>query len=321
MAEQSRAWLDRIPIGAVMRPGVLRSLSPLEVDVDGATMAAVDASGAVLGVGERVLVAVHGGAVWIHRSLKPRPQQGTVQAIASGVASVLGDDGVIYGSVPVIAGTALVDDTVALMWGSAGVQAIAGGATDAPGSPTEETPTEAVTPGSEDDGRYEAALIDARATAVRTSRSGAYRTDGYAKIRAYQGHYAGGISADNSGWFFYGSALRADGTAEGCKIRLSRPTDTGSAGSVTFHLRLHTSATVGTSPPSLTADAEKTVSLAWGETKTVELGSTWGQKLLDGDAAGVALIYSGTTDYASLLGPTDSAPLAGQLTIPYQRKV
>ena len=87
-----------------------------------------------------------------------------------------------------------------------------------------------------------------------------------------------------------------------------------------MHLRLHTSAVPGSTPPALTADAEVTHSLAWGDNYAYTLPTAWGQKLLDGTARGLALIYSGTTHYAALSGPGE-ASLAGQILIRYRREV
>ena len=87
-----------------------------------------------------------------------------------------------------------------------------------------------------------------------------------------------------------------------------------------MHLRLHTSAAPGSTPPTLTADAEVTHSLAWGDNDAYPLPVAWGQKLLDGTARGVALIYSGSTHYAALSGPGESS-LAGQILIRYLREV
>ena len=76
----------------------------------------------------------------------------------------------------------------------------------------------------------------------------------------------------------------------------------------------------GSTPPTLTADAEITRSLSWGDNDTYDLPVAWGQKLLDGTARGLALIYSGSTDYAALSGPGE-ASLAGQILIRYRREV
>ena len=315
------AILGQIPPGSPLRVGRVDGLSPLTVALDGVPVAAINAGAGVLGVGELVLTASHGGTVWVQACLEPRPQTGTVASVASGLAVVTAG-GRTYTGVPVRAGTATVGGSVLLLWGSEGVAAIAGGNTSAPGLPPSPLapPEPVVTPAVMDVGRTEEALLDLRCSAVRTSRSGAYRSDGSTLIRAYQGYYADGSSAANSGWFFYGAFAAPGGTCLSASIRLARPRAVGTAGNVPMHLRLHTSAEPGSTPPALTADAEVTHSLAWGDNDAYPLPVEWGQKLLDGTARGVALAYSGTTHYAALSGPGET-PLAGQILIRYLREV
>ena len=320
MSSLDLAILGQIPPGSPLRVGRVDGLSPLTVALDGVPVAAINAGAGVLGVGELVLTASHGGTVWVQACLEPRPQTGTVASVSSGLAVVTAG-GRTYTGVPVRAGTATPGGSVLLLWGSEGVAAIAGGNTSAPGLPPSPLapPEPVVTPAVMDVGRTEEALLDLRCSAVRTSRSGAYRSDGSTLLRAYQGYYAGGSSAANSGWFFYGSTGAA-GTCLSATIRLARPRAVGTAGNVPMHLRLHTSAEPGSTPPTLTADAEITHSLAWGDNDTYDLPTAWGQKLLDGTARGLALIYSGSTDYAALSGPGE-ASLAGQILIRYRREV
>lgn len=322
MADLAAAILAQRQSAATYRVGIVRTVSPLVVAVDGVDTPAIRALSGALGVDEQVLVETIEGNSWVTHCLEPRPQQGVVQAVSGGLASV-DAGGRTYASVPVIAGTATLGATVSLLWGSVGVQAIAGGSTASPSSPPSPTGTgisPAPTPGSMDADRWESALIDARPVTVTTSRAGSWRTDGNAAYRAYQGHYPGGVSDDNTGWFFYGTALQAAGEATGCTVRLVRPRQVGNAGDVDFQVRLHASATKPGSPPAVLAGSPAVASLAWGETLTLSLGAAIGQQLLDGTAKGLALVYSGTAEYGALLGPTEQA-LAGQLVIPYRRKV
>lgn len=323
MADLSTAVLGRIPDGAVLRQGVVDTVSPLMVALDGVPVPAQLEHPMALAVGEPVNCAMAGGVVRVMGSAASRPQYATVAAVAGSTVAVTAGSWSMSG-IPILTGSVpAVGATVALLWGAAGAYAIASAAAPAaPPSPAAESTIILATPAEMDADRWEDATIDARATAVRTSRSGAWRTDGDTIGNAYQGHYAGGIAADNSGWFFYGGALDAPGgVATACTLRLIRPRAAGNAGTVNFRLRLHTGATVGASPPSLTADAEKVAGLSWGDDLTYNLDTAWGQKFLDGTASGIALVYAGTTDYGRLRGPSADYPLAGQLIIRYRRKV
>lgn len=305
------------------RIGVVRTLSPLVVSVDGVDCLAIDVTATPLPVGASVLTQTMDGTVWVTNDLTKRPMRGTVTAVTSGTVTVSTTAGSIA-AVPVVAGTAALGATITLLWGQQGCVAIAGGSTAAPAQPPRPTATEdpalRPTPGDMDKDRWESATIDARATAACTSRGGSYRTDGSAPIRAFQGRYSGGVSQDNTGWFFYGAQLKAKGQCTGCTIRLVRPRSTGTAAQVAFAMRLHGATKKGSSPPGLVGSLAATARLAWGDTVTVNLGADIGQALLDGIAAGVALVYTGTSNYGALLGPSESA-LAGRIVIKYRRKV
>lgn len=321
MADLSAAVLGRIVDGATIKLGTVGTVSPLVVAIDGAPMPAILADPIALAVGEPVTCALSGGVVWVLGSGALRPQSATVTASGGGTVAVSSGSWSMSG-VLVLVGSPSIGSTVALVWGSEGVYALA--ATGAPTAPSPPAGVESPLPSNPaemDAGRWEPATIDARPTAVRTSRSGAYRSLTDTGSSAYQGHYPGGISADNSGWFFYGGATDAAGIAESASIRLIRPRAAGDAGPVDFRLRLHTATTPGASPPTATADAEKPVALSWGDDVTYQLGAAWGQKLLDNAAAGIGLVYAGTTDYGYLEGPTATHPLAGQLIIRYRRQV
>lgn len=311
------------------RIGTVQTLSPLVVLVDGVACPAIDVTDTPLPVGAQVLTQTLDGTVWFTHDLTKRPMLGTVSAITSGTVTVETTAGALT-SVPVAAGTATLGATVTILWGSQGAVVLAGGSTAAPAPPptppkqaeTDTGDTPRLTPGDMDKERWERATIDARATAACTSRDGSYRSDGNAPRRAYQGRYSGGSSQDNRGWFFYGSQLRRAGTSEclSCTVRLTRPRQAGTASKVGFVLRLHGQQKKGSSPPSLVGSLTKTANLAWGDTLTVNLGTEIGQAFLDGTARGLALVYSGTSQYGALLGPSESA-LAGRIVIKYRRKV
>lgn len=320
MADLAAAILARIPSTAAYRVGVVDTVSPLTVLIDGVSMAAVSASPVALVVREQVLVQVADGTAWVTSVLEPRPQSGTVVSVASGSVTVTAG-GRTYESVPVAAGTATMGATVTLLWGSVGAVALAGGSTSAPASPPAPAKPDdpPPTPGGMDRDRWEDALIDARAIRVMTARSGSWRGDGQATVRAYQGRYRSGDS-DNTGFIFYGGQTAVPGAiATGCRIRLVRPRQVGTAGPVDFRLRLHGAASPGGTPPAILSGAPIVASLRWGDSITVQLGADIGQRFLTGEARGIAVVYSGTSDYGALCGPTEST-LACQLLIDHRRK-
>ena len=117
MSSLDLAILGQIPPGSPLRVGRVDGLSPLTVALDGVPVAAINAGAGVLGVDELVLTASHGGTVWVQACLEPRPQTGTVQSVASGLAVVTAG-GRTYVDVPVRAGTATPGGSVLLLWGS-----------------------------------------------------------------------------------------------------------------------------------------------------------------------------------------------------------
>lgn len=164
--------------------------------------------------------------------------------------------------------------------------------------------------------RWEPAMIDARCTEARTARGGSWRTDSPASYRAIQGFWSAG--SPNTGYFFYGGSLRGEGSVTAARIELVRPRAGGSSGPVRFNLRLHGAESPGSSPPAL-QDGSVIAPISWGERVTVDIGTSWGQKLLNGEASGVAIASSGSSDYGILLGPAE-AQLAGRIIIEYMRK-
>lgn len=321
MSDLASSILSRAATPPPFRVGYVDSVAPLTVRVDGRPLGALQVRPILLQVEERVLVTVSGGSVWVVDTLEPKPQTGVVAAIASGLATITAGTHT-YAAVPVRGTTPAVGASVLLVWGSEGVVAVGGGSTAAPALPGAiAAPVEAAsTPAGEDMNRTEEAIIDARCVAARTSRGGSYRTDiGTGTI--YQGRYSGGISLDNTGYFFYDDRIQSDGVCVSASIRLARPSSAGRASGVSFQLRLHDQATPGASLPTVVGAGPYARTLKWGASALFDIGTTWGQLLLDGTAKGVALVYSGTSEYGSLYGPGKSAPLAAQIIIRYRRQV
>lgn len=312
MADLSAEILKLSGRPVLLETATVTSVEPLTVTVGGIDVPALNLTGHRLMRNEPVWTTRHNGIIRVTHIVTPRPQMGTV-VTATGAVAVVEAGGRTFTDVPIIVGTPDPGATVALSWGADGAIGFVTAAVPAM-PPAPPAPPPATAPSSPDD----VLTIDARAISARTARGGSWRTDGTASRRAYQGRYSGGVAQDNSGFWFYGTdALRADGVGLSAVLRLTRPSEVGTAGKVGFRVATHTAPTQPGTPPALTYRA--TVYIAWGKTETIDLGATVAQQMLDGTIAGVGLLYSGTSDYGALLGP-DESPLSGQLTINYRRR-
>lgn len=306
--------LRRTP-GVSVAPRIVTSVSPLLVDVAGSPRPAVNASSAPLVVGDVVLTAQSGGVTRVLSSLAGRPGRGTVTAVAAPYATVsvagVDIDLAYVGTAPTVGAT------VAIQWDAAGsyiTGTLSTATVTQPGEAVSLAPPPAPAPSG-----ATSYTLTARAITVCSASGGSWTTWGSYGTTAVQGAWTG--TGYKSGFFFYGSVFggAAGRTCTAATVRLKRGAPgLGSSASIPAHLRLHTGATKGATPPGLTADAESVTSgFGFGQEATVALPAAWGQKLLDGTAAGIALVYAGTTDHAQWLGVYDLAA-AGQITLTIQ---
>lgn len=310
MADLTDALMTRLPPAVHYLAATVATSEPCTITIGGDTVEAINVTSSMLRSGERVLTQSVDGSVWVTHILTPRPQTGAVTGISGGKATVSAGQETIT-DVPIAGAAPRVGDRIVLLWGTEGAVGITLADPPAPPPPTpppapSEAPAAPAVPGA----------AVAAAVSAGTARSGKWRTDGTARHRPYQGNYAGG--ANSAGYWFYGGALRSEGTATGCTIRLSRPRSAGIAARVPFRLHSHTADTRPGSPPTLTP-LGITAELAWGETRVIDLGARIGQQLLDGTIAGIGISTSVRSEYGSLNGPADDA-LSGQIKIPYTRR-
>ena len=118
------------------------------------------------------------------------------------------------------------------------------------------------------------------------------------------------------GFWFYGPGAADDHrnrTCESITIRVRVMTQAGASGPVPVRFRLHTAPTRPAGMPTLLSN-QHTVNLTPG-THDVELHpSSMGQPILDGQAAGVAIVADATSEYRGIHGRTADA-MSGHLTI------
>lgn len=313
MADLTDALMTRLPPAVHYLVATVATPEPCTLTIGGETVEAINVTGSMLRPGERVLTQATDGSVWVTHILSPRPQTGLVASISGGKATVSAGQELIP-DVPIAGATPRVGDRIVLLWGIDGAVGLTLTAPPAPPPPPPPAPPPA--PSEAPEAPVVPGVVVAAAVSAGTARSGKWRTDGSARHRPYQGNYRGG--ANSAGYWFYGGALRGEGEATGCTIRLSRPRSAGIGARVPFRLHSHTADTRPGSPPTLTP-LGITAELARGETRVINLGARIGQQFLDGTIAGIGISTSASSEYGSLNGPADDA-LSGQIKIPYIRR-
>jgi len=194
---------------------------------------------------------------------------------------------------------------VALSWGSEGAVII--------GTITGTIPTPTGTAAQSLPSGGAPVTLSFRPTQSGTYRSGSLRGDTSGNL--FQGHWvAPASSADNTGIWCYGGAWGAvhGKTVLAATITVQRgPIGSGSNSARPVHLKLHNVDSLPASTPGLNASANNSLSLAPNQAGTVDV-TAMVQEIANATAAGFAVTYAGTTDYAMFLGagPSDSGVLS-----------
>lgn len=290
---------------------------PPSLDLDVIPMSVVQTSPLLVreANGTRNLAAFNGVPNWVHvpgdpvmvrkstmtveSSLAVRPQSGTVTVVAGTLItlSALGQTWQARSGTSAPA----VGNTVALSWGSEGavVVAVISGAIPAPAGtappvlPSGSTPT---------------VLPPFRPTSSGSYRSGALRGD---TSNLFQGHWvAPANSNDNTGVVTYGDvwgAVRGKTVAVATATVIRGPVGSGSNSAVTVHLKTHNVTSLPSATPALNASTNNTLALAPNQSGVVDI-TAMVQEIANGTAAGLAVTFVGTSDYAMFLGvgSTDS---------------
>ena len=314
MDELSRAILAALPPTSGLAPRTVVSVSPLQVDVNGAARGLVNGMGGELvRVGDTVLVASSGGTSRAIANLSPLPRRGTVTAVGSGTVTVsVGGLSVVLayaGAVPAVA------DTVGVVWAEGGswCAKLSTASVTGPGAGT------APPVGADPPPASKAYTLTVPAITVASAEGSSWTTWGSYGTTAVQGAYTG--TNYKTGYFFYGAAFGgpAGRTCTAAKLVLKRgPSGLGSSAATPAHVWVHGGVTKGSTPPALIGgEAYTSPGFLFGEVQTLTLPTSVGQAFLDGTAAGIALAYSGTAHYAQWRGIADFAA-AGQLSLSIQ---
>jgi len=247
-------------------------------------------------------VHVPGDAVMVRKAtmtviatLATRPQSAVVTGV-SGTLITVTAAGLTWLVRAVAAPT--VGDLVALSWGSEGAVVI-GTISGAIPSPTGTAP-----PPDPPTISTQMTLPAFRPTQSGTYRGGSLRGDTSGNL--YQGHWT--ASADNTGIWCYGDSWGAvrGKTVVAAWITVQRgPRGSGIYGAVPVHLRLHNETGLPDGTPGLLAAANDSLALAPGQADSVDVTSMV-QAIADNTAAGFAVTYAGTSDYAMFLGAGSS---------------
>lgn len=238
-------------------------------------------------------VLVRRSTMTVEASLASRPQSCVVTGVSGTLVTATGGGKTWSLRAPV---APAVGATVAVAWGSEGGVVIGtiSGTIPAPDGSAQPVLLS---------GDGITALAPFRPTSSGTYRSGALRGDVGSSL--YQGHWvAPANSNDNTGVWCYGDvwgAIRGK-TVVSASITVERgPTGAGVNGAVPVHLKLHNVTSLPASTPGLLAAANNALSLAPSQSGTVDVTSMV-QAIADGTAAGFAVTYAGTADYAMFLG-------------------
>ena len=301
-------------------PAKVTSVTPLEVDRGSGAQRVISLIPSHRhAIGDWVTVMAVGGRLRIIGTSAVRPQIATVLSVAGSLTTVQADDGTILAGLPTV-GVVSSGQRVGIMWGSDGGVVVGSVGTTPPPKPPPDAgavdPDEPPPPAGSPAGR-----ILAAPTIVCTARSGAWRTDGRAGSRAYQGHWTSGSSADNTGYFFYGAGgLKGPSGAVivpgGPRIRMRRDTAAGVGAARLIRLRLHGAPTRPGTPPAWIGSAVVIGSIAQGGNVEFPIPDAHAALLLSGAAAGVGIDMPGTTDYLAIYGPSEAAD-SGTITLPY----
>jgi hypothetical protein len=278
------------PAGRIVKTTVSSVAAPGVVRVGDATaFVAVDT---LCLPGDEVVLALVDGAAIVVGNLTVRPGSGTVVSVGATRARVRAGQTLV--EVPWVGGTPTVGTMVAVNWTPEGGW-IAGALSEQPAAP-------APTPGG---GGQEPATLTLAPAASWVMRGGAARPD--TPDTVLQGHWSTGSQSDNTGFVAVGRPAGVDGrTCRGCRLSLARAaTSHGASGPAVPVVRAH--ANTGPGTPVWVGDPLPLTGLARGEAGVWDVPAAWGQGVLDGTVAGVALVGTGVAAY--LAAPVASVRL------------
>ncbi len=154
---------------------------------------------------------------------------------------------------------------------------------------------------------------------VTMAESRSWRSlDGWSRDDVYQGAFSSSLGYWYGCWFpGVGQYAALQGRAcTSLSVRVPRKSEGGSSGPTPVWLALHPHATRPSGQPLFPWGAINAGSLAWGATGELALPTSWGDKLLSGEASGLGLLLlaSGNGNY-SLVKSLALDSLSGRVTL------
>jgi hypothetical protein len=142
---------------------------------------------------------------------------------------------------------------------------------------------------------WNATLADSWRPSSTGGGSGGWRGDS----RAYQGQFEN-FGLHRGCWFFNDANMRSTlsgRTITNITLRLTRLNGGGSSASQDPTIRLHNHSSRPSGSPSLFGQLTYAGGWSWGQTKTIDLPTTWGNALRDGTARGVGIYTTSDSPY------------------------
>lgn len=325
------------------RVAVVTSTSPLEVQFQGQTVAAVNGiPNLPLTVGDAVRVVRSGQQLVILGNASAYPTMGVVSAYAAGTANcsvVAGDD--TFDAQTVGTWTPVVGDRVVLWWmgNPAGnaycFAAKRGAAVASPGNPPTAPDLMNATSGA-DLPTPPPPVTGPQTVTLLAQQTGCYYLEtaqsfigDQGRYWLYSGYRGGEASGDpiNAYWFYGDQTSKIRGaTVTKIEMWVQRMTGVGPSGTSPFHLVLHQSKTKPATDNTFWDETrEDYFTLKPGQSAWVTLPLGWGTKIAAGTALGVGIVtIYGTDVYKALIGidHPDSAKRnaqSGALRVTYTR--
>lgn len=294
-------------------PGVttatITGVSPLRIRGASGDVLVQHTYGWPVSVGDLVLVVRVGSAVWaigpVSQPVYPAGVGTVTGAAVGGLVPVLTDDGrggTRTVNVPGPSGLS-TGSRVGLSWAQTPTgwvghitTVLSANPTGAPAPPPPEVnpiqPDEPpVVPQPRD--------IQVKASDIRTWRDGKWR-GADAKGAAYQGRYASSSYGPNHGFWAYGPG--AFDTLRGLEVTsvevwMRALGGVGPGAATPVYFRMHDAARFSSSYPALSGAADSTHSLRDNASGWLALPPAWGQDLVDGVRAGLAVVHDGSAHY------------------------
>lgn len=304
-----------LPPDVTLQARIVTAVTPLTVDVNGTPRVVANALGGVaVRLGDSLLVSTAGGVARAIANLTPLPTLGTVTALDTTTVTV--SAGGLSSALAWAGAKPAVGDVVGIVWSASGSYVVGKLSQSAPTLPGGTAPVSTADPVPTAPKIY---TLTIPAITVCSADPGGWTSYGSYGTTAVQGAWTG--TNYKRGFWFYGAAFGGNPgrTCLSLTIELQRgPAGLGSSAATPAHLYLHDGVSKGGSPPNIVGgEILATSGFLFGETKSIPVPASAGQALLNGTAAGIAVVQNSTADHAQFAGITSYAA-SGRLTMQIQ---